>query len=164
MKHLIIILFSVLIFVSCDTKETIPELLEKTANTQFFVPENIYASSVRVAYFDSISKIAPENQKERNHLKKHVNFYMRVKPKMLFIFWKTYGKPVAKVCFGTNWTPMKRKVLARCLPWHICGWENSKIASIITMHRLPVLFLLNQRAFTRFRKVPEMQLNFMKNF
>ncbi|PRX49875.1 CRTAC1 family protein [Salegentibacter salegens] len=71
MKYLLIIaLFSILIFVSCDDKETMPELLEKTAENQFFVPENIYASSVRAAYFDSISQVAPKNQKERYNLKK----------------------------------------------------------------------------------------------
>ncbi|MDT0689260.1 CRTAC1 family protein [Salegentibacter sp. F188] len=71
MKYIVTLtIVSFLFFVSCDNKETMPELLEKTADEQFFVPENIYASSVRATYFDSISKIAPENQKERYHLKK----------------------------------------------------------------------------------------------
>lgn len=65
-----IILFSFLIFVSCDKKKTMPELLKETANNQFFVPENIYASSVRATYFNSIAKVAPKNQRERYHLKK----------------------------------------------------------------------------------------------
>ncbi|MBZ9631719.1 CRTAC1 family protein [Salegentibacter sp. LM13S] len=47
-----------------------PEIIQKTAEEQFYIPENIYASSLRIAYFDSLSKIAPENQKEKYHLKK----------------------------------------------------------------------------------------------
>ncbi|MDT0646977.1 CRTAC1 family protein [Zunongwangia sp. F260] len=71
MKYLAYIpLLSFLLLISCNEKETMPELLQKTADNQFFVPDNIYASSVRAAYFDSISKVAPDNQKERYDLKK----------------------------------------------------------------------------------------------
>ena len=70
MKYLFITVFSILVFVSCDNKKTMPELLEDTAETQFFVPENIYASSVRAAYFDSIAQVAPKNQKDRYNLKR----------------------------------------------------------------------------------------------
>ncbi|WP_051935779.1 CRTAC1 family protein [Salegentibacter sp. Hel_I_6] len=47
-----------------------PELLKETADNQFFISDNIYASTVRIAYFDSLSKVGPENQKERYQLKK----------------------------------------------------------------------------------------------
>lgn len=56
--------------VSCDKKETMPEIIKKTSEEQFYIPENIYASSLRIAYFDSLTNIAPENQKERYNLKK----------------------------------------------------------------------------------------------
>ena len=46
------------------------DIIEKTAAEQFHTPENIYASTLRIAYFDSISKVAPANQKERYNLKK----------------------------------------------------------------------------------------------
>jgi len=65
-----IIYFLFLILVSCDNKKTMPEIIKKTAKDQFYIPENIYASSLRIAYFDSLSKIAPQNQKERYNLKK----------------------------------------------------------------------------------------------
>ncbi|MDT0685145.1 CRTAC1 family protein [Autumnicola psychrophila] len=71
MKYVVtIIILLFFLFVSCDGKKTMPELLKETAETQFFVPENIYASSVRVRYFDSISNVVPGNQKERYQLKK----------------------------------------------------------------------------------------------
>ena len=71
MKHTPgIIYFLFLILVSCDDKKTMPEIIKKTAEEQFYIPENIYASSLRIAYFDSLSKVAPENQKERYNLKK----------------------------------------------------------------------------------------------
>lgn len=47
-----------------------PDLLKKYAEEQFFIPENIYASSIRVAYYDSLSAAAPTNQKDRYILKK----------------------------------------------------------------------------------------------
>lgn len=46
------------------------ELLKKAADEQFFVPENMYAASVRVAYFDSISTTVSSNQKDRYNLMK----------------------------------------------------------------------------------------------
>ncbi|WP_162495554.1 CRTAC1 family protein [Confluentibacter flavum] len=46
------------------------ELIKKTATEQFFAHENFYLSSARAAYFDSISKIAPANQKDGYNLKK----------------------------------------------------------------------------------------------
>lgn len=71
MKYLTgIIFFLFLILVSCDEKPTMPEIINKTAEEQFYIPENIYASSLRIAYFDSLSNIAPKNQKERYNLKK----------------------------------------------------------------------------------------------
>jgi hypothetical protein len=47
-----------------------PEVLQKTAEEQFYIPDNIYASSIRIAYFDSLSRRAPKGQKERYNLKK----------------------------------------------------------------------------------------------
>ncbi|GHA25677.1 hypothetical protein GCM10007103_03660 [Salinimicrobium marinum] len=47
-----------------------PEIIEETSQEQFYIPENIYASAIRIVYFDSLSKIAPENQKERYNLQK----------------------------------------------------------------------------------------------
>ncbi|WP_051286185.1 FG-GAP-like repeat-containing protein [Salinimicrobium terrae] len=47
-----------------------PEIINRTAEEQFYIPENIYASPLRIAYFDSLSRIAPQNQKERYNLKK----------------------------------------------------------------------------------------------
>lgn len=71
MRYLIaFFLLFFLAFVSCDKKETMPEIIQKTAKEQFYVPENIYASSLRIAYFDSLSKIAHENRKEGYNLKK----------------------------------------------------------------------------------------------
>lgn len=62
--------FSFLFLLSCDEKQTMPEVLQKTAEEQFYIPENIYASSIRIAYFDSLSRTVPQNQRERYHLKK----------------------------------------------------------------------------------------------
>ncbi|MDO5971290.1 CRTAC1 family protein [Flavivirga aquimarina] len=60
-----------LVILGCNKEEsTIQELLKKTAKEQFFVPENDYASSVRVAYFDSIIKTAPANKKTSLNLLK----------------------------------------------------------------------------------------------
>ncbi len=72
MKHVLgILVFLLLAATSCTEKEpTMSQILEKTAQENFFVPENIYASTVRVEYFDSISKAAPANQKDRYNLKK----------------------------------------------------------------------------------------------
>lgn len=47
-----------------------PEIIEEKATEQFFIPENIYASTLRIAYFDSLAGIAPQIQKERYNLKK----------------------------------------------------------------------------------------------
>ncbi|MDT0648506.1 CRTAC1 family protein [Autumnicola edwardsiae] len=47
-----------------------PEIIKKTAEDQFYISENIYASSLRIAYFDSLSKVAPKNHKERYNLRK----------------------------------------------------------------------------------------------
>ena len=66
-----ILVFLFLIATSCTEKEpTMSQILTKTAQEKFFVPENIYASSVRVGYFDSISRVALTNQKDRYNLKK----------------------------------------------------------------------------------------------
>jgi tetratricopeptide (TPR) repeat protein len=65
-----IIAFAFLLFASCDKKETMPDIINRTAEEQFHTPENIYASSSRIAHFDSIIKAAPENEKERYNLKK----------------------------------------------------------------------------------------------
>jgi hypothetical protein len=71
MKYITGIIFlSFLLLVSCNEKETMPEIIKKTAEDQFYISENIYASSLRIAYFDSLSKVAPKNHKERYNLKK----------------------------------------------------------------------------------------------
>lgn len=71
MKYLKSFFFFLLIcLLSCDEKQTMPEVLQKTAEEQFYIPDNIYASSIRIAYFDSLSRKAPKGQKERFNLKK----------------------------------------------------------------------------------------------
>ncbi|MGI0105771.1 CRTAC1 family protein [Salinimicrobium sp. WS361] len=62
--------FSFLCLFSCEDKQTMPEIINQSAKEQFYIPENIYASSIRISYFDSLSKAAPPNQKERYNLKK----------------------------------------------------------------------------------------------
>ncbi|MCP9199101.1 VCBS repeat-containing protein [Gramella sp. GC03-9] len=46
------------------------EIIRETSREQFYIPANHYASSLRIKYFDSISRVAPENQKEKFVLKK----------------------------------------------------------------------------------------------
>src|SRR5690606_15715547 len=65
---LFILLF--IILVSCDRKPTMADIIKKTAEEQFHIPKNIYASTLRIAYFDSLSRAAPKNQKEHYNLKK----------------------------------------------------------------------------------------------
>ncbi|UJH90637.1 CRTAC1 family protein [Antarcticibacterium sp. 1MA-6-2] len=65
-----ILCFLFLSLVSCDDEPTMPEIIRKTTEEQFDIPENIYASTLRIAYFDSLSKVAPSNEKERFNLKK----------------------------------------------------------------------------------------------
>lgn len=36
------------------------EIVERSAQESFFVPENVYASSVRISYYDSLLSVAPE--------------------------------------------------------------------------------------------------------
>lgn len=68
LKHIFIFF---LIITSCVKKEsTMPELLNKAAKNNFFTPESKYVSSLRVAYFDSLSKVGPSNQKDRYNLLK----------------------------------------------------------------------------------------------
>ena len=91
--YLLRFLFFLLLITACSKKEpTMPEIIKKAADENFFVPENIYASSVRVAYFDSISKIVPENQKDRYNLKKAEDFLFAGKTKnaieVLELLWK----------------------------------------------------------------------------
>jgi len=70
-KYLFKILLLFLIISSCGKKEmTMPELIKKTAEEQFFAHKNFYAASARAKYFDSLSKVVPENQKEGYNLKK----------------------------------------------------------------------------------------------
>src|SRR5690606_37060468 len=59
-----------LICASCNREPTMVDIIEKTAEEQFHVPENIYASTLRIAYFDSLARAAPKNEKERYNLKK----------------------------------------------------------------------------------------------
>ncbi|MDO5988424.1 hypothetical protein Q4Q39_13510 [Flavivirga amylovorans] len=57
-------LFFILVIVAYAKEETnMQELLKKVAREQFFTPDNDYASSVRVAYFDSIIKTVSANKK-----------------------------------------------------------------------------------------------------
>ncbi len=49
---------------------TMAELIKKTGEEQFFAHKNFYAASARATYFDSISKVVPENQKDGFKLKK----------------------------------------------------------------------------------------------
>lgn len=68
MRYLLILgLF--LLFTSCDKKEKMPELLQKSASEKFFTPDNIYTSR-RADYYDSLQKEAPESKKEYYNLKK----------------------------------------------------------------------------------------------
>lgn len=70
-KYLSKCMFFFLVITSCGKKEpTMPELLNKAAKDNFFIPEFIYVSSLRVAYFDSLSKVSPTNQKDRYNLLK----------------------------------------------------------------------------------------------
>ncbi|MUP46022.1 CRTAC1 family protein [Gramella sp. BOM4] len=46
------------------------EILQSTTEELFDTPENHYASSLRIKYFDSLSRVAPENQKDQFILKK----------------------------------------------------------------------------------------------
>ena len=46
------------------------EIIKSAEEELFNNPENIYASSLRIAHFDSLSKAAPENQKDRFILQK----------------------------------------------------------------------------------------------
>ncbi|UZH54508.1 VCBS repeat-containing protein [Salinimicrobium tongyeongense] len=62
--------FYFLCLFSCSDKQSMPEIINKSAEEQFYIPENIYASSIRIAYFDSLSKAAPKNQKEKYNLRK----------------------------------------------------------------------------------------------
>ncbi len=55
---------------ACERNRSMPEIIEEKANEQFFITENIYASTLRIAYFDSLARIAPQIQKERYNLKK----------------------------------------------------------------------------------------------
>ncbi|MEH6681701.1 MAG: CRTAC1 family protein [Sediminicola sp.] len=56
--------------ISCTkSTPTMRELLQKKAKEEFFVPENVYTSSMRAAYFDSISKTVPENRRDIYTLK-----------------------------------------------------------------------------------------------
>jgi len=48
-----------------DTKKEMPVLLEKVANEKFFIPENMYASSVRIHYFDSLLQASPAHLKNK---------------------------------------------------------------------------------------------------
>lgn len=60
-----------LVIIACNKKKlTMPELLKKAAEEQFFVPENIYAASIRAAYFDSISATVPANKRDSYNIKK----------------------------------------------------------------------------------------------
>lgn len=71
MKYLKGFLFFWLLFLfSCNEKQTMTKIIQKSAQEHFYVPENIYASSIRIAYFDSLARIAPSNQKEKYNLKK----------------------------------------------------------------------------------------------
>jgi hypothetical protein len=49
------------------------QLLEKVSRESFYVADNIYASRVRVAYFDSLLQIAPPHEKNKYVLQKAVN-------------------------------------------------------------------------------------------
>jgi hypothetical protein len=49
------------------------QLLEKVSRESFYVPQNIYASDVRVAYFDSLLQKAPVHQKNQYLLQKAIN-------------------------------------------------------------------------------------------
>src|SRR5690606_10991046 len=65
------IMFLLVIVIGCGEKEpTMHDLLKKTAKEHFFIHDNIYLASARVAYFDSISAVVPDNQKDRYILKK----------------------------------------------------------------------------------------------
>ena len=70
-KNRFICILWLCVLVSCNDKQkSMQEIIKKTEKEQFNIPENYYASSIRIAYFDSISKAAPENQKDRFILQK----------------------------------------------------------------------------------------------
>ena len=70
-KHLSKLLLIILIITACSKKEpSMQDVLRKNAEEQFYVTDNIYLSSERAAYFDSISKRVPDNQKDRYILRK----------------------------------------------------------------------------------------------
>ncbi|AUP80777.1 CRTAC1 family protein [Flavivirga eckloniae] len=71
LKHSSKFLIFFFVITACNKKEpTMPELLNKAAKEQFFVPENIYAASTKTAYFDSICAIAPANKKDSYNINK----------------------------------------------------------------------------------------------
>ncbi|MGB3773850.1 MAG: CRTAC1 family protein [Leeuwenhoekiella sp.] len=57
-------------FFGCKEEPTMAEIIDKSFREQFNVPQNIYASTLRISYFDSISKVTPENQREKVILQK----------------------------------------------------------------------------------------------
>ena len=62
---LLIFLFSCSQHEKSDSESKMPALLRQVAQQKFFVPENMYASSVQVAYYDSLLASAPEYLKNK---------------------------------------------------------------------------------------------------
>ena len=70
-KYLSIILVFSLVILACNEKKpTMADLLNQAASEYFFVPENMYASSERVNYYDSILAVIPDDQKDQYNLLK----------------------------------------------------------------------------------------------
>jgi hypothetical protein len=62
--------------ISCQKSEKqlpMVKLLEKISKEKFYIPENIYASSVRVAYYDSLIQKATSSEKNKYVFQKAVN-------------------------------------------------------------------------------------------
>ncbi|WP_198513420.1 CRTAC1 family protein [Confluentibacter lentus] len=82
------------------------EHIKKTAKEQFFAHENFYAASARVLYFDSISKVAPANQKDSYDLKKGEALLYAGKTKdaikILEVLWEKSKKGLLTYTLNTN--------------------------------------------------------------